>query len=74
MNANESRLADIKEKGQELIDAGHYAKDDVQNRLDEIDEEWTELKIKAEEKGKFITFLYGCARNKSENTLWRRYF
>ena len=51
LNANESRINGIKEKGKDLIDSEHYAKADVQIRLDEIDEQWQEVKIKADEKG-----------------------
>ncbi|XP_057290447.1 spectrin alpha chain, non-erythrocytic 1-like isoform X2 [Hydractinia symbiolongicarpus] len=55
LNANDNRINNLKEKGKELIDADHYAKSDINNQLDEIDELWTELKTKADEKGEKLT-------------------
>ena len=52
LEANESRIDGIKEKGKELIDMNHYAKDSIQLQLDEIESLWDEVKIKTTEKGK----------------------
>ena len=58
LNANESRINGIKEKGKELIDVDHYAKDNIQNHLDEIEELWQEVKIKADERGIARNYLF----------------
>lgn len=55
LEANENRIDGIKEKGRELIDANHYAKDAIEKQLNEIDEQWSEVKAKSTEKGKFFT-------------------
>ena len=64
LEANESRIDGIKEKGKELIDMNHYAKDSIQSQLDEIESLWGEVKIKTTEKGKVIvTILCGIDDN-----------
>ena len=64
LEANESRIDGIKEKGKELIDMNHYAKDNIQSQLDEIESLWGEVKIKTTEKGKVIvTILCGIDYN-----------
>lgn len=64
LEANESRIDGIKEKGKELIDMNHYAKDNIQSQLDEIESLWGEVKIKTTEKGKLIvTILCGIDYN-----------
>ena len=51
LNANESRIEGISKKGEELIEGGHYEKDNIQIQLEDIAELWKELKQKADEKG-----------------------
>jgi spectrin alpha len=43
LRANRNRLDEIKLTGQQLIDAHHYARDHVQNRLAEVEGLWAEL-------------------------------
>lgn len=52
LNANESRIEAINNKGKKLVDADHYAKGSVDSSLEDIDELWKELNLKADEKGK----------------------
>ncbi|XP_078000869.1 spectrin beta chain, non-erythrocytic 5-like isoform X3 [Glandiceps talaboti] len=41
--ANKDEVAKINKEGQQLIDDKHYASDDIQRRLDEINEKWAAL-------------------------------
>ena len=51
LDANESRVDGVSDRGKELIDAGHAKSDDIRNKLDEVNELWTLVKEKSEEKG-----------------------
>ena len=53
LDANESRIVGIATKGQEMIDAGHEKSPDIQAKVDDVNELWTLLKEKTEEKGYF---------------------
>ena len=51
LEANQSLIDSIHEKGKELISNDHYASDDIQKRLDELDDLWKHLLDKTQEKG-----------------------
>lgn len=53
LDANESRIAAIATKGQEMIDAGHEMSPDIQARVDDVNDLWVLLKDKTGEKGEF---------------------
>lgn len=51
LEANQSRIDSIHDKGKQLINNEHYASDIIQTRLDELDELWKHLLEKTQEKG-----------------------
>ena len=51
LEANQSRIDSIHDKGKQLINNEHYASDVIQKRLDELDELWKYLLEKTQEKG-----------------------
>lgn len=51
LEANQSRIDSIHDKGTQLINNDHYASDIVQTRLNELDELWKYLLDKTQEKG-----------------------
>ena len=51
VNANESRIENVKSKGEDLIAANHYASPDIQQQIDDMMSQWTELQANADEKG-----------------------
>ncbi|XP_065068119.1 spectrin alpha chain, non-erythrocytic 1-like [Rhopilema esculentum] len=51
LEANESRIVAIATKGQEMIDAGHEKSEDIQAKIDDVNESWALLKEKTQEKG-----------------------
>lgn len=54
LEANQSRIDSIDDKGKQLITNEHYASDIIQKRLDELDELWKHLLDKTQEKGKGV--------------------
>lgn len=53
LEANEARINNVKAKGDELIDANHYASENINTQLDDVMAKWDELKVKADDKGFF---------------------
>uniref|UniRef100_A0A8C4WXB9 Spectrin alpha, non-erythrocytic 1 n=1 Tax=Eptatretus burgeri TaxID=7764 RepID=A0A8C4WXB9_EPTBU len=51
LTANQSRLERLESSGQKLIDAKHYASDEVQDRLNEVQDLWRHLQEASELKG-----------------------
>ncbi|XP_043929471.1 spectrin beta chain, non-erythrocytic 5 [Protopterus annectens] len=51
MMANQSRVAELKKAGKALIEEDHCAKDDVKNKLNELNSMWVELYSKMVERG-----------------------
>jgi hypothetical protein len=51
LEANQSRIDSIHDKGKQLISNEHYASDIIQQRLDELDELWKHLLEKTQQKG-----------------------
>uniref|UniRef100_UPI00358EF662 spectrin alpha chain, non-erythrocytic 1 isoform X2 n=1 Tax=Myxine glutinosa TaxID=7769 RepID=UPI00358EF662 len=51
LTANQSRLERLECSGQKLIDAQHYASDEVQDRLNDVQELWRHLQEASELKG-----------------------
>ncbi|XP_065647133.1 spectrin alpha chain, non-erythrocytic 1 isoform X2 [Hydra vulgaris] len=50
LNANKSRIDSVKERGHELIDSAHYAKNEILTLINEVEMGWEEVNLKAEEK------------------------
>ena len=57
VEANEARINNVKEKGDELVNADHYASENIKSHLDDMLTKWDELKVKADEKGLSNTIL-----------------
>lgn len=57
LQANQSRIDSIHDKGKQLINNEHYASDVIEKRLEELDEMWKNLLEKTQEKGK-ITLIF----------------
>lgn len=53
---NEILLENIQKTGQEMIDSGHYASDNVTTRLSEVASLWKELLKATKQKGKRQSF------------------
>ncbi len=51
LEANQSRIDSIHDKGKQLITNEHYASDIIQKRLDELDELWKHLLDETQKKG-----------------------
>ncbi|XP_035236243.1 spectrin alpha chain, non-erythrocytic 1 isoform X2 [Anguilla anguilla] len=51
LSANQSRIDALQKSGQELIDAKHYASDEVSGRMDEVSTMWKKLLEATELKG-----------------------
>ena len=51
LNANKSRIEEITSTGKQLIEADHYAKDRISNRMDEIVDLWKSLEEATQRKG-----------------------
>lgn len=51
LSANQSRIDALQKSGQELIDANHYASDEVSGRMDEVGSMWKKLLEATELKG-----------------------
>lgn len=45
------RIEEINQRGQELINRGHYASDQVQRNLDDLNSSWTNLERQVTNKG-----------------------
>ena len=60
LNANESRIEGISNKGKELIDADHYEKESIESLLEDINELWKDLNQKADEKGRESNIICSC--------------
>ncbi|KAJ8388746.1 hypothetical protein AAFF_G00129790 [Aldrovandia affinis] len=51
LSANQTRIDALQKSGQELIDANHYASDEVSGRMDEVSSMWKKLLEATELKG-----------------------
>uniref|UniRef100_A0A0K8TCJ0 Spectrin alpha chain n=1 Tax=Lygus hesperus TaxID=30085 RepID=A0A0K8TCJ0_LYGHE len=51
LNANHSRIEEITNTGQELLNSGHYASDRIRDRMEEIINLWETLENATEKKG-----------------------
>ena len=51
LQANQARIDDVTKTGQELIDADHYAKDQIRERIDEMHDLWKQLTDQSARKG-----------------------
>ena len=51
LNANQSRLDAVDNTGEELIGDGHYASDQIRERLDELHKLWAYLFERSNDKG-----------------------
>ena len=51
LNANQSRLDAVDSTGEQLIDDGHYASDQIRERLDELHKLWAHLFERSNDKG-----------------------
>ncbi|GAV01441.1 hypothetical protein RvY_12154 [Ramazzottius varieornatus] len=51
IRATRSRIDEINQRGQELINRGHYASDQVQRNLDDLNSSWTNLERQVANKG-----------------------
>lgn len=51
LRANRNRLDELKNDGQKLVEDGHYAAEDVNNRIGIVDELWNELVDATQRKG-----------------------
>lgn len=52
LNANQSRLDAVDNTGEQLIGDGHYASDQIRERLDELHKLWAYLFERSNDKGK----------------------
>ena len=43
---HEPRIHSVCEQGNEMIDSGHYAKDDIQNKISELLDKWAQLTVR----------------------------
>ena len=69
MQANQSRIDSIHDKGKQLINNEHYASDVIKKRLDELDELWKHLLDKTQEKGKIYFNVYNILQGKKSLNL-----
>ncbi|VDP10579.1 unnamed protein product [Soboliphyme baturini] len=51
LKANKSRLDEIRNTGQELIESQHYASDQIKHRLQEVQDSWEKLEVATDLKG-----------------------
>jgi len=51
IDANKNRIDSIRTTGQALIDKDHYAKEPIQERIEEIEELWKRLNAQTQKKG-----------------------
>jgi len=47
INNHESRLAAVTQAGQQMVDANHFASEDIKQRLVNLNKHWNHLKEKA---------------------------
>lgn len=52
INANRSRMDEVKKMGTDLVDVGHYKSDDINGRINELDSLWVQLLDAMFKKGK----------------------
>lgn len=52
INANRSRMDEVKKMGTDLIDTNHYKSDDIRGRISELDDLWLQLLDAMTKKGK----------------------
>nr|CDS29622.1 Spectrin alpha actinin [Hymenolepis microstoma] len=52
INANRSRMDEVKKMGTDLVDVGHYKSDDINGRINELDSLWVQLLDAMSKKGK----------------------
>ena len=50
ISGHESSIDNVKSQGQELIDNNHFASDDIQQQLLELQSRWRELKLLADRR------------------------
>ena len=59
LQANQARIDDVTKTGQELVDADHYNKDQIRERIDEMHDLWKQLIDQSGRKGKHSWDLLG---------------
>lgn len=50
LGGHESRITAVSDQGREMVDEGHFASEDIQNRIEELQEKWGSLKDKAKQR------------------------
>ena len=45
LQGHDSRITEVCDQGQGMINQGHFASEDIQNRIDELKEKWNNLKV-----------------------------
>ena len=51
MQANQGRIDAVAKTGNDLVEGGHYAADNIKARVDEIQEKWNEVNDMSKGKG-----------------------
>ena len=59
LQANQPRIESVNKAGQELIDADHYAKEEIQERIEEIQSLWQQLVEQSDRKGEDFCSVLG---------------
>ncbi len=56
IGGHEPRITAVSDQGQEMISDGHFASEDIQRKIEDLQERWTSLKVSI---GPFTILEYG---------------
>jgi spectrin alpha len=58
INNHENRIAAVCQSGQQMLDDGHFASEEIKQRIGTLNDHWTQLKEKALQVSSAIILLY----------------
>lgn len=62
INNHENRIAAVCQSGQQMLDDGHFASDEIRSRAGTLNDHWTQLKEKAFQVHKALLYLFNTIK------------